>query len=118
MRDFFRDWICSSFSFVPLMHLSREFRIEEIRFCSEIVGNEKIIFLSTPQNYSDLKILLKVGVPAIKVGSDDFNNTPLIKKYAKTKLPLILSSGMANMKEIKQTLKEVHYKKYPVILFT
>jgi len=78
--------------------------------------DEKIIFLSTPQNYSDLKILLKVGVPAIKVGSDDFNNTPLIKKYAKTKLPLILSSGMANMKEIKQTLKEVHYKKYPVIL--
>ena len=78
--------------------------------------DEKIIFLSTPQNYSDLKILLKVGVPAIKVGSDDFNNTPLIKKYAKTKLPLILSSGMANIKEIKQTLKEVHYKKYPVIL--
>jgi len=78
--------------------------------------DNKIIFLSTPQNYSDLKILLKVGIPAIKVGSDDFNNIPLIKKYAKKKLPLILSSGMANLAEIKKTLKEVKYKKCPVIL--
>ena len=78
--------------------------------------DKKIIFLSTPQNYSDLKILLKVGVPAIKVGSDDFNNTPLIKKYAKAKLPLILSCGMAKIEEIKQTLKEVNYIKNPIIL--
>src|SRR5487761_2361445 len=31
-----------------------------------------IQFISTPQNRSDLDILLQVGVPAVKVGSDDF----------------------------------------------
>ena len=77
---------------------------------------EKIIFLSTPQNYSDLQILLKVGIPAIKVGSDDFNNIPLIKRYSKTKLPLILSCGMANKKEIIETVKALNYRNYPVIL--
>ena len=42
---------------------------------------KKIIFFSTPQNLSDLKILLKYNIPAIKVGSDDFTNISLIQKY-------------------------------------
>ena len=33
--------------------------------------NEKILFLSTPQNQSDLELLLELSVPAIKVGSDE-----------------------------------------------
>ena len=41
---------------------------------------EKITFLSTPQNYSDLELLLKLGIDAIKVGSDDLTNLPLLKK--------------------------------------
>ena len=65
-----------------------------------------ISFLSTPQNYTDLQILLELGIDAIKVGSDDFVNIPLIKKYAATGLPLILSSGMADCAEIFATLNE------------
>jgi len=40
-----------------------------------------IMFLSTPQNRSDLDLLLEVGISAIKVGSDDFTNLPLLKSY-------------------------------------
>ncbi|MEO8949203.1 MAG: N-acetylneuraminate synthase family protein [Mucilaginibacter sp.] len=61
---------------------------------------ENIIFLSTPQNISDLKILLKIGVSVIKVGSDDLTNIPLIREYRKTGLPIILSSGMSNLGEV------------------
>jgi N,N'-diacetyllegionaminate synthase len=75
-----------------------------------------ISFLSTPQNYSDLQILLELDVDAIKVGSDDFVNIPLIKKYAETDLPLILSSGMADCAEIFTSLNEVGaLDGYPVI---
>ena len=77
---------------------------------------EKIIFLSTPQNYSDLKTLLKLDISAIKVGSDDFNNIPLIKQYSKFKLPIIISCGMANKKEIIESIKALKYKKNPIIL--
>ena len=59
-----------------------------------------IIFFSTPQNESDLKLLLDVGVPAIKVGSDDLTNLKLIAAYAKHGLPLILSTGMADARDI------------------
>ncbi len=61
-----------------------------------------ITFLSTPQNPSDLDILLKVGVPAIKIGSDDITNHAMIKYCAADDvgLPIILSTGMANFPDI------------------
>ena len=69
--------------------------------------DEKIIFLSTPQNKSDLDFLLELGISAIKVGSDDFTNIPLLKYYSKTKLPIIISCGMATLKEIEETLTTI-----------
>ena len=78
---------------------------------------EKIIFLSTPSNFDDLKLILKLKVPAIKIGSDDFNNIPLILKAKKSKLPIILSSGMSTLKEIETTLRySGALKGYPIIL--
>jgi N,N'-diacetyllegionaminate synthase len=81
--------------------------------CDEI----GILFLSTPQNRSDLNLLLELGIPAIKVGSDDFTNIPLLKDYASTKLPLILSCGMADLSEVHQALESVGaLDGYPTIL--
>jgi N,N'-diacetyllegionaminate synthase len=59
-----------------------------------------ITFMSTPQNRTDLDLLLEIGIPAIKVGSDDLTNIPLIRSYAEEQLPLILSSGMSDLAEI------------------
>ncbi len=78
---------------------------------------KKLVFLSTPQNPSDLKILLEVGVSAIKIGSDDLIHTPLLKHYAKTSLPLIISSGMATLAEIDQALEAIGtFRGYPTLL--
>ena len=65
---------------------------------------QEIQFISTPQNRSDLELLLEVGVPAVKIGSDDFTNLPLIRSYAQTGLPLILSCGMSDLAEVHQAL--------------
>ena len=73
----------------------------------KICDEEKIIFLSTPQNKSDLDFLLELGISAIKVGSDDFTNIPLLKYYSKTKLPIIISCGMATLEEIETTLDAI-----------
>jgi len=74
----------------------------KIKQHAEKVGIE---FFSTPQNLSDLEVLLPLGIQAIKVGSDDLTNLPLISSYAKTGLPIILSSGMADIAEVHQALK-------------
>ena len=81
--------------------------------CDEV----EILFLSTPENRSDLDLLLELGIPAIKVGSDDFTNIPLLKDYSTTGLPLIISCGMANLDEIQQTLKAIGaLENYPTVL--
>lgn len=76
-----------------------------------------IIFLSTPQNITDLDLLMELGIEAIKVGSDDFTNLPLLKAYSKTGLPLIASCGMANLAEVHQALDTIGaFDGYPTIL--
>lgn len=79
--------------------------------------DEKITFFSTPQNITDLELLMEVGIPAIKIGSDDFTNIPLLREYATYHLPIILSCGMADLAEIYQALKTVGvFDGQPVIL--
>ncbi len=70
----------------------------------EYANNLEIEFFSTPQNYSDLQLLLPLGIQVIKVGSDDLTNLPLISSFAKTGLPIILSSGMADIAEVHRAL--------------
>jgi sialic acid synthase SpsE len=78
---------------------------------------QNIVFLSTPQNRTDLDLLLEIGVPAVKIGSDDFINLPLLRSYAATALPLILSCGMADMAEVHRSLETIGaFKGYPAVL--
>ncbi|NRF93666.1 N-acetylneuraminate synthase family protein [Paenibacillus frigoriresistens] len=78
---------------------------------------EEILFLSTPQNRSDLDLLLEIGIPAIKIGSDDFTNLPLMRSYSSTGLPLIVSCGMADLAEVYTSLKTIgSLEEYPTIL--
>ena len=66
------------------------------RHCDE----RGIMFLSTPQNRSDLDLLLPLGIPAIKVGSDDATNYELLADYAKEGLPMIISTGMCSEEDL------------------
>lgn len=78
----------------------------EIKKCCD---EEGITFISTPQNISDLELLLEVGLSAIKVGSDDLTNIPLLKAFSEKKIPLILSCGMSDIAEVHQALHAVNW---------
>jgi N,N'-diacetyllegionaminate synthase len=79
--------------------------------------DEEILFLSTPQNRPDLDLLLELGLPVIKVGSDDFTNLPLLEDYVTTKLPMIVSCGMSDLAEVYQALDVIGtFEGYPTIL--
>ena len=94
-----------------------EFSNEEWYKIKEKCDNEEILFLSTPENRTDLDLLLQIGIPAIKVGSDELVNIPLLKEFAKTNLPLILSSGMCSLNEITKSLNAIDaIGGYPTIL--
>lgn len=82
-----------------------EFSAEEWKELKQFCDDQSVLFLSTPGNVSDLELLLSIGVKAVKVGSDDFVNIPLIHRYAKENIPILLSCGMATEDEIDLTLK-------------
>jgi sialic acid synthase SpsE len=95
-----------------------EFDREDWLAVKACCDSEGILFLSTPQNRSDLDLLLELGVPAIKVGSDDFSNIPLLRDYASAGLPMMISCGMADMMEVHQALEAVGaLDGHPTVLF-
>ena len=60
----------------------------------------KIICFSTPFDESAVDLLETLNCPFYKVASFEMNHIPLIKKIARTRKPIIISTGMANLKEI------------------
>jgi len=71
----------------------------------------KIIFLSTPHGGNEsAKFLHKLKIRAYKIGSQDLTNYILLELLAKYKKPLILSSGMSTMDEIKNAISFIRAK--------
>ncbi len=69
---------------------------------------KKIIFLSTPFDFSSADFLYKLGVPAFKIGSGDLTNLPLLRHIANYGKPMILSTGMATLQEVKEAVVTVY----------
>ena len=73
------------------------------KYCDE----KNIIFLSTPHTEDAIDFLDPL-VPAFKIGSGDLTNIQFLKKVAKRGKPIILSTGMATMEEVKEALDAIY----------
>ncbi len=60
-----------------------------------------IIFISTPYDYKSLSLLIELNIPLIKIASTDTTNVLFLKKIAKLNTPVILSTGMSTLEEIR-----------------
>lgn len=64
-----------------------------------------ITYMSTPFDAESATHLVRqIGVGALKVGSGDLTNAPLLLHLARFRLPIILSTGMATLAEVEQAL--------------
>ena len=62
-------------------------------------------FLSSSADREAVDLLLELGVPALKLASEDLINLPLLHDVAGRGAPVILSTGMASRAEIDQAVE-------------
>jgi len=71
----------------------------------KVCDDEGICFFSSAFDKTSIDLLEDLNVPAHKISSFELVDIPLIKYAAKTKKPLIMSSGMASEQEIEEAVK-------------
>jgi sialic acid synthase SpsE len=69
----------------------------------EYVESKGMIFISTPFSKAAADRLRRMDVEAYKIGSGECNNLPLLKHIAAFGKPMIVSTGMNDIKSIKAT---------------
>lgn len=66
--------------------------------------NKKILFLCTPFDFEALRQLELIKTPLYKISSYTINHLLLIKAIARTKKPIILSTGASTIQDIKKAM--------------
>ena len=66
-----------------------------------------ICFLSTPFDEEAADMLAHMGVAGFKISSGDLTNLPLLGHIAAKGLPMIVSTGMATMDEVREAVEMV-----------
>lgn len=65
----------------------------------------KIDFLSTPFDLTSIELLENLGVMRYKIPSGEITNYPYLVCIAKTHKPVILSTGMSTLEEVKEAVE-------------
>jgi N-acetylneuraminate synthase len=63
-----------------------------------------IEFMSTPFDLESARMLVELGVKRLKVGSGEITNIPFLGALGELGLPLIVSTGMADMDEVAEAV--------------
>ncbi len=90
----------SQFEMLKLLELSESDHYELFSLAQEV----GILCISTPYNVEDIEFLVACGVPALKIASGQIIEPDFLQSAAETKLPVILSTGMATLQEIASAL--------------
>jgi N,N'-diacetyllegionaminate synthase len=81
-----------------------ELSFDDFRKIKTYCDRQGIMFLSTPFDFASVDFLDELGVPAFKISSGDLTNHPLLRHVASKARPVILSTGMSNMDEVREAL--------------
>ncbi len=77
----------------------------------------KITIFASVFDHATVDYLKKLKCPAYKIASAEITDIPLMEKVAKTKKPIIISNGLANLNDLKLAIKTIRkYNKKLIVL--
>ena len=91
----------TQFEMIKKLELSHEMHIKIIDRCKE----RDIRFSSTGFDQESVDLLIKLGIDFLKIPSGEITNFPFLSDIGSRGLPIILSTGMCTMQEVKKALK-------------
>lgn len=89
--------------------LFKAYEIDEAlhRAIFDHIGAKGLDWFSTPSHETDVDLLESLGVGAHKIGSDDAVNLPLLRYVARKGRPVLLSTGMCTMGEVREAVDAI-----------
>lgn len=80
------------------------FSFEQHKALKEYCDSVGVKYLSTPFDFESIEFLDSLGCEFWKVPSGEIVNVPYLKRIGSTQKPVVMSTGMANLEEIKTAI--------------
>ena len=93
----------SQYKIFKQFELPKELQKKIVNYANE----REITIFSAPSHIKDLEIMKEMDLPIFKIGSDLACHIPLLVEVAKLNKPIILSTGMCSMEEVKTSVKSI-----------
>ena len=93
-------------------NLSVDDHVELMRYCRQ----QGIRYLCTPFCAAAADVLDELGATAFKTGSGEMTNIPMLRHMARKGKPMIVSTGMATLDEIEETVAMLKAERVPLVL--
>jgi len=89
--------------------LFKQYEVDEAlhREVFDYIASKGLDWFSTPSHESDVDMLDALDVCVHKIGSDDAVNIPFLKYVARTGKPILLSTGMCTMDEVRASVSAI-----------
>ncbi len=91
----------SQYNMLKRLELSENDHWELIDYCNK----RNVKFFSTAFDIDSVSFLYRLGLSQWKIPSGEITNFPYLCAIGKTRQPVILSTGMANLQEIEEAIK-------------
>jgi len=91
------------YDFFKKFEPSKELQMEVVKYAN----NKGITVFSAPSHLNDIEFMEQMELQVYKIGSDLACHIPLLEKIAKLDKPIILSTGMCTLAEVKESVNSI-----------
>jgi N,N'-diacetyllegionaminate synthase len=90
----------TQFEMIKKLELDKEAHEELMDYCEQ----KDIKFLSTAFDHGSIELLANLDIPLFKIPSGEITNLPYLRHIGKMEKPIIMSTGMSTLDEVRNAL--------------